>query len=62
MRIVKTIEFWLFALTAIIVADVVLAVVEHSSAPGRAIPYLAVVWMVFAIAWMLKAIIRKARE
>ncbi len=62
MRIVKKIEFWLFALTALFVLDVILAVVERSSAPGRAIPYLAAVWVVLAIAWMFKAIVSKARE
>ncbi len=62
MRIVKTIEFWLFALAGSIVIAVMLAVVERSSIAGKAIPYLAVAWMILAIAWMLKAIVSRVRD
>jgi hypothetical protein len=62
MRIVKRIEFWLFALAGSILVAVVLAVGERSSMAGRAIPYLAVAWMILAIVWMLKTIVQRVRD
>jgi FtsH-binding integral membrane protein len=62
MQKVKTIGFWLFALVAVIVAAVVLAVGYKSSMAGAAIPYLALVWMVLALAWMFRSIVRKVRD
>jgi hypothetical protein len=62
MRILKTIEFWLFALAGAIFVAVVLAVGERNYAAGKAIPYIAVVWMVLAIVWMLKTIVSRARN
>ncbi|MFZ1109396.1 MAG: hypothetical protein WAN43_13765 [Rhodomicrobium sp.] len=62
MRIIKTIAFWLFALAGSIVVAVVLAVGERSSLAGKAIPYLAVAWMILAIVWMLKTLVQRARD
>lgn len=62
MRLLKSIEFWLFALAGGIVLAVVFAVGERSSFAGRTIPYLAVAWMVLAIVWMFKAMFSRARD
>ena len=55
-------EFWLFALPALVAVAAVLAGADRISLAGRVIPYLAVVWMVLAIAWMFKMIVRRVRE
>ncbi len=54
-------EFWLFAIPSIVVVVAFLAGAERISFAGRVIPYLAVVWMVLAIAWMFKVIVRRVR-
>ncbi len=54
-------EFWLFALPALVAVAAVLAGADRISIAGRVIPYLAVVWMVLAIAWMFKMIVRRVR-
>ncbi len=55
-------EFWLFAIAGLIVGATLLAGPGRNSFAGHAIPYLALVWMVLAIAWMFKTILRRARE
>ncbi len=55
-------EFWLFAIPSLVVVAALLAGADQISLAGRVIPYLAVVWMVLAIAWMLKTIVRRVRE
>ena len=55
-------ELWLFAIPALVAVAAVLAGADRISLAGRVIPYLAVVWMVLAIAWMLKMIVRRVRE
>ncbi len=55
-------EFWLFALPALVAVAAVLAGADRISLAGRVIPYLAVVWMVLAIAWMFKVIFRRVRD
>ena len=55
-------EFWLFAIPALVVVAAVLAGADRISLAGRVIPYLAVVWMVLAIAWMFKMILRRVRD
>lgn len=56
-------ELWLFAIpTLVAVAAAVAAGADRISLAGRAIPYLAVVWMILAILWMFKTIIRRVRE
>jgi hypothetical protein len=62
MSMIKSLAFWLFALAGSIVVAVVLAVGERSSLAGKAIPYLAVAWMILAIVWMLKAIVQRVRD
>ncbi len=54
-------EFWLFAIPGIVAVVAVLAGAEQISFAGRIIPYLAVVGMVLAIAWMFKMILRRVR-
>lgn len=55
-------EIWLFAIPGLVVIAALLAGPERISLAGTVIPYLAVVWMVLAIAWMLKTILRRVRE
>ena len=55
-------EIWLFAIPGLVVVAAVLAGADRISLAGRVIPYLALVWMVLAIAWMLKTILRRVRE
>jgi hypothetical protein len=55
-------ELWLFAIPVLVAVAAVLAGADRISLAGRVIPYLAVVWMVLAIAWMLKMILRRVRE
>ncbi len=62
MSILLRLEFWLFAIPSIVAVVAVLAGADRISFAGRVIPYLAVVWMVLAIAWMFKVILRRVRE
>ena len=55
-------EFWLFAIPALVAVAAVLAGADRISLAGRVIPYLAVGWMVLAIAWMFKMILRRVRD
>ncbi len=55
-------EFWLFALPVLVAVAAVLAGPERITYAGRVIPYLAVLWMILAVAWMLKTIFRRVRE
>jgi hypothetical protein len=55
-------EFWLFAIPALVAVAAVLAGADRITLAGRVIPYLAVVWMVLAIAWMFKMILRRVRD
>ncbi len=55
-------EFWLFAIPALVAVAAVLAGADRISLAGQVIPYLAVVWMVLAIAWMFKMIFRRVRD
>ena len=55
-------EFWLFAIPGLVVIAALLAGPERIAFAGRVIPYLAVVWMVLAIAWMFRVILRRVRE
>jgi hypothetical protein len=55
-------EFWLFAIPALVAVAAVLAGADRIAFAGRVIPYLAVVWMVLAIAWMFKVIFRRVRN
>ena len=56
-----TLEFWLFAIPALVVIAALFAGADRIAFAGRIIPYLAVVWMVLAIAWMFKTIFRRVR-
>jgi hypothetical protein len=38
-----------------------LAGADRITYAGRVIPYLAVVWMILAVAWMFKMIVRRVR-
>jgi hypothetical protein len=61
MSILKTIEFWLFALTALIIAAALIAVVHKLPFAGQIFLFLAIAWMVLAIVWMFKEIVRRVR-
>jgi hypothetical protein len=54
-------EFWLFAIPCLVVIAALLAGADRITYAGRVIPYLAVIWMVLAIAWMFKMIVRRVR-
>jgi hypothetical protein len=56
-----TIEFWLFAIPGFVVVAAWFAGADRIAFAGRVIPYLAVIWLVLAIAWMLKVIFRRVR-
>jgi drug/metabolite transporter superfamily protein YnfA len=55
-------ELWLFAIPVLVAVAAVLAGADRISLAGRVIPYLAGVWMILAIAWMLKTIFRRTGE
>jgi len=55
-------ELWLFAIPILVAIAAVLAGADRISLAGRVIPYLAVVWMILAVAWMFKMILRRVRE
>ena len=59
MSKILAVEFWLFAIPAV---AVIAAVFAGAGIIGRAIPYLAAVWLILAIAWMFKVIFRRARD
>jgi hypothetical protein len=54
-------EFWLFAIPALVAVAAVLVIADRISLAGRVIPYLAVVWVILAILWMFKVILRSVR-
>ncbi len=55
-------EFWLFAIPGVVVVAALLAGADRIALAGKVIPYLAVLWMVLAIAWMFKTILRRVRD
>ena len=57
----KTIEFWLFALPILIAIAAILAGFDGIRFARHAIPGLAVVWMLLAIAFMFRALLRWVR-
>jgi len=54
-------EFWLFAIPGLVVIAALLAGADRITYAGRVIPYLAIVWMILAVAWMFKMIVRRVR-
>jgi hypothetical protein len=59
---VKTLEFWLFALPALIVFAAWLASFDRITIVRYTIPAIAAVWMVLAIAWMGREFVRWVRD
>ncbi len=55
-------EFWLFAIPGLVTIAAFLAGPEGIKYAGKAIVFMAVVWMILAIVWMFKVILRRVRE
>ncbi len=62
MKRVKTLEFWLVALLALIVLAGWFDAFKDIKWLGYLIPYFAGVWAVLALTWMFREIIRRIRE
>ena len=61
MSKVKTLEFWLFAIAGLIVVAALIAVAHRLPFAGQVFLFLSVTWMVLAIVWMFREIVRKVR-
>ncbi len=59
---VRSIEFWLVALPVLFVLSGWAAGFQHNIVAKYFIPVFAAVWMILAVAWMLREIIRKFRN
>jgi hypothetical protein len=62
MTRVKTIEFWLFALPVIFVAVALFGGFDRVSFARPFIAAVAVTWMLLAIAWMFRELLRWIRS
>ena len=54
-------EFWLFAIPGLVTIAAFLAGPERLRYAGQVIVFMAIVWMILAIAWMFKVILRRLR-
>ncbi len=59
---VRSIEFWLVALPVLVILAAWGAGFKHEFVMGYFIPVFAAVWMVLAIAWLLREFVRKFRD
>lgn len=59
---VRSIEFWLFALPALMIFTAWLSSYERIGVTRYLIPGIAVVWSVLAVIWMLREIVRQIRD
>jgi len=62
MTKVKTIEFWLVALPVLFVLAGWAAGFEQETVAKYLLPLFAAVWMLLAIVWMFREIVRKIRD
>jgi hypothetical protein len=61
MTKIKTVEFWLFALPVLFFAAGWAAGFDHDAFAKYLIPAFAGVWMLLAIFWMLRELLRRLR-
>jgi hypothetical protein len=55
-------ELWLFAIPGFIVISVIAGLSSGAlTYVGKVVTWLAIVWMILAIAWMFKMIVRRVR-
>jgi hypothetical protein len=59
MTKVKSVEFWLIALPALMVAALLVAGFEQVAGAAGPIPYLAVAWLVLAVYWIGRELFRR---
>ncbi|MGO9172888.1 MAG: hypothetical protein ACLP7P_13130 [Rhodomicrobium sp.] len=62
MTKVKMIEFWLVALPVLFVLAGWAAGFEQEAVAKYLLPLFAAVWMLLAIVWMFREIVRKIRD
>ena len=62
MTILLRLEFWLFAIAALIVGAAMVAVVHELPFAAQVFLFLSVAWVILAILWMFKQIVRRVRE
>ncbi len=61
MSILLKLEFWLFAIAALIIGAAMVAVVHKLPFAAQVFLFLSIAWVVLAIAWMFKTIFRGIR-
>jgi hypothetical protein len=59
MTKVKTVEFWLIAIPALMVAAVIVAGFDQVAGAAGPIPYLAVAWLILAVYWICRELFRR---
>jgi hypothetical protein len=59
MTKVKTVEFWLIAIPALMVAAVIVAGFDQVAGAAGPIPYLAVTWLILAVYWIGRELFRR---
>ena len=62
MSILLRLEFWLFAIAGLIVGAAMVAVVHKLPFAAQVFLFLSIAWVILAIAWMFKMILRRVRE
>ncbi len=62
MWIFLKLEFWLFAVAALIIGAAMVAVVHELPFAAQVFLFLSIAWVILAILWMFKQIVRSVRE
>jgi hypothetical protein len=61
MSIFLRLEFWLFAIAGLIIGAAMIAVVHELPFAAQIFLFLSIAWVILAILWMLKQIVRSVR-
>ena len=62
LLIVLRLDLWLFVIPAVVAIALVAAGNDRMIIAGHMIPYLAALWVVLALLWMVKNIFRHLRH
>ena len=61
MSIFLRLEFWLFAIAALIIGAAMIAFVHELPFAAQVLLFLSIAWVILAILWMFKQIVRSVR-
>ena len=61
MSIFLRLEFWLFAIAGLIIGAAMIAVVHELPFAAQVFLFLSIAWVILAILWMFKQVVRSVR-